>query len=177
MARHLNRSRSSATSVRGPLVGATLLALAGLALTGCQTGSPAAAPSTAVASASATTSPSASPTAEPSSSPTPSTAPGTGTTVIDAPADGASVQGPSVTVSGTGTAFEATLLYLVSAADGSTVDQGYTTAGANGTIGPFSIGLTLEPGTYTVKVWEPGMGEDDSSTPPLNLATVTFTVS
>ncbi len=82
-----------------------------------------------------------------------------------------------MTVAGTGTAFEATLLYLVLDADGATVTQGYTNAGANGEIGPFSIVLTLDPGSYTVQVWEPGMAENDASAPPVDLAAVTFTVS
>ena len=93
------------------------------------------------------------------------------------PGDGATVAGPTVTVTGDGTAFEGTLLYEVAdAASGDVVTQGYTQAGANGEVGPYEVELTLDPGTYTVRVWEPAMGEEDSGD-PLNEVSATFTVS
>ncbi|WP_372594051.1 Gmad2 immunoglobulin-like domain-containing protein [Actinotalea sp.] len=182
MALHLIRSGSTGRGIAGGhRARAALVALAAaatLTLAGCQTGTtePADAPdetSTAAVSEEPTAS------AEPSAEATPEEEPSTdsGTTTIEAPAQGATVAGPAVTVSGTGTAFEATLLYSVQDAEGETVAEGYTQAGANGEIGPFAIDLTLDPGDYTVQVWEPGMGEGDASAPAVNLAEVTFTVS
>ncbi|HMO11698.1 MAG TPA: Gmad2 immunoglobulin-like domain-containing protein, partial [Actinotalea sp.] len=93
------------------------------------------------------------------------------------PQDGAVVTGPDVTVSGEGTAFEATLLYQVTrAGTEDVVAEGYTMGGANGEVGPWEIELTLDPGEYDVSVWEPGMGEGDQPDEPVNLVRVTFTV-
>ncbi|NCT90195.1 hypothetical protein GXB85_04400 [Cellulomonas sp. APG4] len=104
-----------------------------------------------------------------------------GTTTLTAPASGATVDGPAVTVSGEATAFEGTLNYhVLDAATGDVVvPVDYTTAGANGEVGPWSIDLDLEPGTYRVEVWEPNMaGEGEGSDEDrLNLVAVTFTVS
>ena len=97
--------------------------------------------------------------------------------IVD-PAPGGEVAGPTVTVTGEGTAFEGTLLYDVTPAGGTdAVAEGFTTAGANGEVGPYSIALDLEPGEYTVRVWEPGMGEGDADGERRNLVEVTFTVS
>lgn len=103
---------------------------------------------------------------------------------LTSPAPGATVEGPGVTVTGEGTAFEATLNYHVLAAGTQDVVVGpdYTMAGANGEIGPFTIELTLDPGEYTVQVWEPDMtggeGEGDDPGGELrHLVEVTFTVS
>jgi len=154
---------------RGTLAaGLAMGAVAILALAGCQTDSPVEAGTTPAESTTVSSTPAPA---------APSTASSAGTTTIEAPASGSTVAGPTVTVSGTGTAFEGTLLYLVLDAEGTTVAEGYTTAGANGEIGPFSVDVTLDPGLYTVQVWEPGMGEGDASAPPENLAEVTFTVS
>ena len=179
MVRHQHASTASRAGTRVRLAGAALLVVAALPLAGCQTGTadPSATPAPTETTASPSPSPSPSIEATPSPSATPAQADATGTTTIDTPATGAMVAGPTVTVSGTGTAFEATLLYLVSDADGASVREGFTTAGANGEIGPFSFEVTLDPGTYTVEVWEPGMGENDAAAPPLNQAQVTFTVS
>lgn len=173
---HPNRPR------RARLALVALAAAATLGLTGCQTGSTdpgsdaATTPSASAPSSEST--PSAESTGtddatEPSQEP----AAGSGTTTIEAPAAGQTVPGPTVTVTGTGTAFEGTLLYAVTDLDGATAAEGYTQAGANGEIGPFSIELTLDPGSYTVRVWEPGMGEGDASAPPVNVAEVAFSVS
>ncbi len=177
MTRDQHASAGSRAGNRARLAGAALLVVVALPLAGCQTGSPAASATPGSTVATVSPSPSIQATAAPSVTPTRAPTPATGSTTIDAPAAGATVGGPTITVSGTGTAFEATLVYLVLGGDGSSVSQGFTTAGANGEMGPFSFDLTLDPGTYTVKVWEPGMGEDDTSAPPLNLAQVTFTVS
>ncbi len=97
---------------------------------------------------------------------------------ITAPTAGAEVAGPSVTVTGEGTGFEGTLLYRVTPAGADdVVAEGFTTAGANGEVGPYTFEVELEPGEYTVQVWEPGMGEGDAGGEPLNLVEVTFTVS
>ncbi len=179
MARHQNASTRPSAGSRAHRGGPVLLLAAVLALAGCQSGT--ATPAGTASQTSASTSPStaASPNdaATATITPPPTEAAGPGTTTIAAPSDGATVAGPAVTVSGTGTAFEGTLLYVVQGADGSSVRQGFTTAGANGTIGPFSFDVTLDPGTYTVEVWEPGMGEGDATAPPLNVARATFTVS
>lgn len=97
---------------------------------------------------------------------------------ITAPAPGAEVSGPTVTVTGEGTGFEGTLLYRITPAGGTdAVAEGFTTAGANGEVGPYTFDVDLEPGEYTVQVWEPGMGEGDDGGEPRNLVEVTFTVS
>jgi hypothetical protein len=97
---------------------------------------------------------------------------------ITAPLAGDVVAGPTVTVSGEGTAFEATLLYRVTrAGTDEVVTEGYTMAGANGEVGPYSIDLTLDPGDYVVQVWEPDMGEGDAGGGQRNLVEVSFTVS
>ncbi len=108
--------------------------------------------------------------------------PGTvnGPNSITAPEPGQTVAGPDVTVTGEGTAFEATLNYRVLVAGTEDVVAGpdYTMAGANGEVGPYTIDLSLDPGEYTVQVWEPDMAaEDGESGELINLVEVTFTVS
>ncbi|MGY4642938.1 Gmad2 immunoglobulin-like domain-containing protein [Cellulomonas sp. URHB0016] len=86
-----------------------------------------------------------------------------GTSTLSSPSSGSTVPGPTVTVSGTGTAFEATMAWDVHpAADLSSpaVAAGSTTAGSNGEIGPFSFTVDLPPGTWTVRVWEPDVADD-----------------
>ncbi|NKY38069.1 Gmad2 immunoglobulin-like domain-containing protein [Cellulomonas septica] len=83
--------------------------------------------------------------------------------VVDAPRPGAVVAGPDVDVRGSGTAFEGTLRWRVTSGD-AVVDEGYTTAGANGLVGPFGFTLALDTGIYTLEVWEPGMSEDGAAT-------------
>ena len=98
---------------------------------------------------------------------------------ITSPDPGATVAGPAVLVSGEGTAFEATLSYrvLVPGTE-EVVDEGWTMAGANGEVGPYTIELTLEPGEYTVQVWEPDVSDGESPDgPQRNLVEVTFTVT
>ena len=135
---------------------------------------------------------SSSPSTEASTTPTPSPAsespspaaeasadPGTetpGANAITTPADGATVAGPQVTVTGVGTAVEATLRWRVLTA-GTTdiVKEDFTTAGANGEIGPFTFTVALPAGSYTLEVWEPGAS--DTATPRHALVTSTFTVT
>jgi len=118
---------------------------------------------------------SASPTdTTPPDSPSPSTAPSPN--LIAHPADGESVHGPTVQVSGVGTAFEANLVWEVTdAATHESISKGSTTAGANGAIGPFSFAVTLDPSDYVLEIWEPdaaGLAVD----PHHNSTSVTFTV-
>jgi hypothetical protein len=100
-------------------------------------------------------------------------------TTIITPANGSTVPAGVITVTGTGTAFEGTLTWQVLAADtGNVITHDFTTAGANGTVGPFTFTVDLTPGSYTLEVWEPGAA--DTATAPANrhaLATSTFTVA
>lgn len=101
-----------------------------------------------------------------------------GPNTIDAPSPGSTVTGPAVHVTGEGTAFEATLSYRVAiAGTEEALEEGWTTAGANGEVGPYTIELTLDPGEYTVQVWEPDASDGESPDGPYrNLVEVTFTV-
>lgn len=150
-------------------------ALAG-SLAGCQTGTsdPGASSGSSTpvtSSSSAPTSSSSAPSAEPTAGGTATAGPN----VLTAPSDGATVTGPEVTVTGEGTAFEATLLWQVlSEGTGDVVQKGFTTAGANGEVGPFSVAVTLDPGVYTVEVWEPS--QKDGGDERNNLVSATFTV-
>ncbi|MBO1750700.1 Gmad2 immunoglobulin-like domain-containing protein [Actinotalea sp. BY-33] len=157
-----------------------------LLLAACQTGSEEVAPSEPVPPT-ATEEPAQSPdpTPEPSgSAPEPSAEEGANTLTngdnsILEPAPGAVLTGPDVTVSGEGTAFEANLNYHVLRTGTEEVvgEIGYTMAGANGEIGPWEIALTLDPGTYTVQVWEPNASDGEGEAGPfINLVEVTFTV-
>ena len=151
-----------------------------LTLAACQTGADPGDDGTP----SVTTTSSPSPTA--SAEPTPSATPSVGEPVVNgpnsitSPLPGEVVAGPDVTATGEGTAFEATLNYRVLAAgtEDEVVPVGFTEAGANGEIGPWTIDLTLEPGEYTLQVWEPDMSDGESPDGPYrNLVEVTFTVS
>lgn len=156
---------------------ALVVAVAVAALSGCQSGTPTDASSSPTASPSAT--PSATPTPSPSPTPDPtaSAGPTEGTNRILSPQDGAAVPGPVVTVSGEGTAFEGTLLWRALPA-GSTepAAEGFTQGGANGEVGPFTFDVELAPGTWTIQVWEPGMGEGDTGGDPVGLVEVTVEV-
>ena len=124
-------------------------------------------------------------TPEPSETTAPTTPPAdtpsvvNGPNTIDAPSPGGTVPGPQVHVTGEGTAFEGTLSYRVSVPGTEEVlEEGWTTAGANGEIGPYTIELTLEPGEYAVQVWEPDVSDGESPDGPYrNLVEVTFTVA
>lgn len=144
---------------------------AALALTGCADAS---APGADATSASSSATPST------TAVPTPSDEPdaGTTTTTIATPADGSTVTGPQVEVTGAGTAFEGTLRWrVVTAGTDDIVTENFTTGGANGTVGPFTFTVDLVPGSYTLEIWEPDMSEGEGADAPRGLATTTFTVS
>lgn len=174
--------RTTTATVRAGLAAAVLLVLAGC---GGQT-PPEALPSTLPPVPAATTSPTVLPTPSPEPteptepSDTPTAAPVVnGPNSITAPAPGSTVEGPTVVVTGEGTAFEATLSYRVLAADSDeVVAEGFTMAGANGEIGPWDVELRLDPGRYTVQVWEPDVSDGESTLGPFqHLVETTFTVS
>ena len=154
-----------------------LLAGAALTLAGCAgtsepgtTGSATAPHATSSAAATTATTATESESASAPATAVPST--------ITTPANGATVAAGVVEVTGTGTAFEGTLSWQILAADtGNVITHGFTTAGANGEVGPFTFTVDLMPGTYTVEVWEPDMS--DATPAPADrrgLATSTFTV-
>ena len=118
-------------------------------------------------------------TPEPTPTPTEQAPVVNGPNSIASPSPGATVAGPTVVVSGEGTAFEATLSYRVLVAGTEEiVEECWTTGGANGEIGPYTIELTLDPGEYTVQVWEPDVSDGESGDGPFrNLVEVTFTVT
>ncbi|PVU83782.1 hypothetical protein DDP54_13165 [Cellulomonas sp. WB94] len=154
---------------------------------GCASGTvqPGASTPVTTATAPATTSataPASTPTPEPSASSTPTDGvptdqPTNGPNTLTAPTAGATVDGPDVPVTGTGTGFEATLSWeAVPTGGGDPVAQGFTTAGANGEVGPFAFTATLPPGTYTLSVWEPDMSDGATGTKRHNQVSVTVTV-
>lgn len=171
----MTRRATTCTARSHPAVALTVVAL--LALAGCAGGdepggaTPSASES---ASASASETPAAeTPTAAASAEP----AAPAGTTRITAPADGATLAGPNVEVTGEGTAFEGTLSWrVVTAGTDDMVAESFTTAGANGTIGPFTFTVDLAPGSYTLEVWEPDMSDGAEGTAQAR-ATTTFTVT
>jgi hypothetical protein len=158
-------------------VGGVVVALLGA----CQTGTdPADDGPTPSASAPAEPSVTSTPTEDPDESAEPGGPVVNGPNSITSPTPGETVSGPTVTVTGEGTAFEATLNYqvLVAGTDEVVLGPDHTMAGANGEIGPYAIELTLDPGEYTVQVWEPGMSDGASTEGPTrNLVEVTFTVA
>lgn len=173
---------ASPTALRRATTAALTAALTAGLLAGCA-GTSGEAPTTSASPEPSSTSPatpsaSAEPTPSPSGDPVAGDVPTNGPVAITAPTSGATVAGPDVAMTGTGTAFEGTLLWeAVSVETGAVGAQDFTTGGANGEIGPFAFTATLPPGTWTVHVWEPGMGEGDAGGARRNEATVTFTVS
>ncbi len=79
--------------------------------------------------------------------------------LLDSPTDGATVDSP-LTVEGRGNTFEGNVQWEVLAGD-QVVDEGFETAGTMGDFRPFSFTVDLEPGDYTVRVFEISM-EDGS---------------
>ncbi|NLE72680.1 MAG: hypothetical protein GX609_11460 [Actinomycetales bacterium] len=152
------------------------VALLGAGLAGCRTGEPEPADEPTVSeepSASPEPTPEVTETAE---APDPEPAVN-GPNSITEPLAGAEVPGPTVTVSGEGTAFEATLNYRVlRAGTDEVVAEGWTMAGANGEVGPYTFTVELEPGEYTVEVWEPDVSDGESGVDRHNPVEVTFTV-
>lgn len=162
-------SRSTARS-------AFVLALLAGSLAACaDEGTPAAtAPTTSAAasSAPATTTPAPEETTPEPTAAEPAT---NGTTVLTSPLDGAVVTGPTVTIAGEATAFEGNLSWVVYPADGSfeePAQQGSTMTGANGEVGPFETTVDLEPGSWTIAVFESSAMDGE----PLNLVSATIDV-
>ncbi|MGQ7296869.1 Gmad2 immunoglobulin-like domain-containing protein [Quadrisphaera sp. KR29] len=78
--------------------------------------------------------------------------------VITAPVEGERLPAGPMGVVGRGTAFEGTLLFRITQADGTVLTDGYTDAGANGEVGEFTIPQTVQAGTCTpctAEVWAP----------------------
>ncbi len=157
---------------------AVLATVLATALAACQTGTepgePTGTPSTPSASATAEPTPSESSSPEPTSTSGPVV---NGPNSITSPLPGETVSSP-LTARGEGTAFEATLLYrVVGEGTEDVAAEGFTTAGANGEVGPWEIPLELDPGTWTLQVWEPDMSDGEGPSEPMrNLVEVTFTV-
>ncbi|PPK94140.1 sporulation and spore germination protein [Kineococcus xinjiangensis] len=80
--------------------------------------------------------------------------------------DGALVEPGVLQVEGLGTGFEANLNYVLTDHEGEEVARGYTTAGANGEIGPFAFELELTTGVYTLSVFDPGEASEGEGHPP-----------
>ncbi|WP_369069283.1 Gmad2 immunoglobulin-like domain-containing protein [Kineococcus terrestris] len=79
----------------------------------------------------------------------------------------------SVTVEGTGTAFEGTLLWTVTDAAGTEIARDAVQAGANGTWGDFSFTAALPAGDYTVTVVAPDESGGEGAAPLPDTKTVT----
>ncbi len=166
---HVHRTGPRRRRDAAPIVLVVLLTLM-FVLLGCATQDPAAPPTTSPTSSTPPPSP-----VDPASSPTPSgatngptthptpaptsTAPATsGFNTVLAPIEGATVAGPKVVVSGTGTAFEALLEWeVLRAGTTEVVAAGTTEGGSMGDIGPWSFTVDLTPGWYTAQVWTPNM--------------------
>ena len=93
------------------------------------------------------------------------------------PSDGQRLRAGTVTLSGTATAFEATVNWAVLDADGATVQEGATESGSNGDYGPWSVPVQLGPGTWTAVLRAENMaGPTEGPGPWLWEETKTFTV-
>ena len=89
--------------------------------------------------------------------------------LLDSPADGATVESP-LTVEGRGNTVEANVQWQVLSGD-EVVEEGFETAGTMGDFRPFSFTVDLEPGDYTVRVFE--MSMEDGSLFAEDTATIT----
>lgn len=98
-------------------------------------------------------------------------------TWVVTPQHGATVDAGTVSFSGVGTAFEGNFLWEVRDADGQVVADGFTTGGSMGTFDEFEFEAQLEPGEYTVEVYQPDEsgGESDEG-PRMYPDTKEFTV-
>ncbi|MGV8977391.1 MAG: Gmad2 immunoglobulin-like domain-containing protein [Cellulomonas sp.] len=180
------RTRTLQLLAAGVGVALTAATLGGCASRTAQTGAStpaatAAGHATPTGTASATA-PTTTSTPEPTATGTPTDGapadqPTNGPNTLTSPASGRTIDGPDVTVTGTGTAFEASLSWeAVAAGSGAVVAQGVTMAGANGEVGPFTFVAALPSGRVTLSVWEPDMSDGASGTKRHNLVSVTFTV-
>ncbi len=93
-----------------------------------------------------------------------------GAIVIDAPSQDATVQSP-VTVEGDASAFEGNVSWQI-LRDGQVVQEGFTTAAAGQVFSPYSFDVDLDPGSYTLRVYE-ASAEDGS---PMFVQTKQFIV-
>jgi hypothetical protein len=93
-----------------------------------------------------------------------------GAIVIDTPSQDATVQSP-VTVEGDASVFEATVSWQI-LQDGQVVQEGYTTTSSGQKFSPYSFDVALDPGSYTLRVYE-ASAEDGS---PMFVETKQFTV-
>jgi hypothetical protein len=93
-----------------------------------------------------------------------------GPIVIDTPSQDATVQSP-VTVEGDASVFEGTVSWQI-LQGGQVVRQGYTTTSSGQEFSPYSFDVDLDPGRYTLRVYE-ASGEDGS---PIFVETKQFTV-
>jgi Immunoglobulin-like domain of bacterial spore germination/Sporulation and spore germination len=93
-----------------------------------------------------------------------------GAIVIDTPSQDATVQSP-VTVEGDASVFEATVSWQI-LQDGQVVQEGYTTTSSGQKFSPYSFDVDLDPGSYTLRVYE-ASAEDGS---PMFVETKQFTV-
>jgi len=178
---HRALPRSSRSASARWTVAAVAVAAA-LALTGCANGAePGSQTPGTAATADSSASPSASSAPTPSATPVDDAADPAGTVTLTSPADGATVTGPQVEVTGEGTAFEGNLRWQALAAGTTDVlQEGFTTAGANGTVGPFAFTVELLAGSYTLEIWEPGESDaagEGATDARRGLVTSTFTVS
>lgn len=173
--------RTTGARARSALATAATTTVAVVALAACQTGTAEETPApSGTPTPSATATSTASPTPTPGETPGPGATPGApavnGPNSITSPLPEEEVTSP-FTARGEGTAFEATLLYrVVVAGTQDPVAEGFTTAGANGEVGPWEVPLDLEAGRYTLQVWEPDMSDGASGESLRNLVEVTFTV-
>ncbi len=93
---------------------------------------------------------------------------------IDEPGEGATSTSP-VTVSGDAAVFEATLMWTVRDAGGTTVRSGFTMTSEGQTFAPYSFTVPLDPGSYTVVVTEEDLSGGEGGTPMSDSRTVTVT--
>jgi Immunoglobulin-like domain of bacterial spore germination/Sporulation and spore germination len=93
-----------------------------------------------------------------------------GAIVINSPVQDATVQSP-VTVEGDASVFEGTVSWQV-LESGQVVKQGYTTASAGQVLSPYLFEVDLDPGSYTLRVYE-ASAENGS---PMFVETKQFTV-
>jgi hypothetical protein len=98
-------------------------------------------------------------------------------TWVTSPQEGETVKAGTVKFTGYGTAFEATFVWEVRKRGGDVVAQGNTMGGSMGTYGEFTFSAKLQPGEYTVEVYQPDMSDGESPRgPQMFLDTKDFTV-
>lgn len=91
---------------------------------------------------------------------------------IDTPSDGATVASP-VVVTGDAAAHEATLPWRVLDGAGAVVEEGVVKTAEGMTFAPYTIEVTLPPGTYTIEVREDDLGPGEGHKPDVDTRKVT----